>query len=84
MLEKIDVTPDDWTEVVIPAGNYSLVNQSQEVVYLSEESAPTNLREQTLVLNNFCGSPNAEKTVYVKSKYANTSIFLVDFRVRSN
>lgn len=83
MLEKIDVKPNDWTEVAIPAGNYSLVNQGQEVVYISEESAPTNLREQALVLSNFCGSPNAEKIVYVKSKYANTNIFLVDFRVRS-
>lgn len=83
MIREIQVTPNQWVEIQIPAGNYTLLNQTQEVCYLSEIPNPQDQNLESLVFENFKFSLANPQSYWVKSRYNNTKIILVDLLVRS-
>lgn len=83
MIQKIQVTPNQWSEIQVPVGSFSLINQSQEVCYCSDVADPLDLSLESLVFTNLTLSPKVQTSYYVKSKNNETEIFLVDFSVRS-
>lgn len=83
MIQKIQVTPNQWSEIQIPSGNFSLVNQSQEVCYCSDVADPLDLSLESLVFTNLKLSFKTQSSVWVKSQYNSTEIFLIDLGVRS-
>lgn len=83
MIQTIQVSNTQWSEIQLQPlanGNYTLINYSQEVVYLSEVADPQNL-DDVLTLGSLRPTPTQQKSYWVKSKYAPTEIKLASFNI---
>lgn len=85
MIQAIQVSNTQWSEIQLQplaSGSYTLINYTQEVVYVSETDAPQNLDDLLILDKSLKLKPTQTMSYWVKSKYAPTQIKLASFNIK--